>query len=63
MVYAPILKCLWGVDMDFEDVDIVEVNDNDGIELTLSADITGDLYIYITDSELLQLCKMRGLID
>lgn len=63
MACALTLKCLWGVDMDFEDSDIVEVNDNDGIELTLSDDVTGGLYIYITNKELLELCRMRGLID
>lgn len=45
--------------MDFEDVDIVEVNDNDGIEIT----VRDGGYIYITDKELLELCRMRGLID
>lgn len=48
--------------MKFEDADIVEVNDNDGIEITIQ-DHVGDGYIYITDNELLELCRMRGLID
>ncbi|WP_276755642.1 hypothetical protein [Pseudoalteromonas marina] len=57
-----IRTCLWGADMDFEDIDIVEVNDNDGIEITIQ-DCIPDGYIYITDKELLALCRMRGLID
>lgn len=62
MVSVVIQLYLWGIDMELEDLDIVEVNDNDGIELTIKEPVAGG-YIYIKDEELLKMCRMRGLID
>ena len=47
--------------MDFEDVDINFADcDNDSAEIHLN---NGKGYIYLTDRELLELCRMRGLIS